>query len=198
MTEQVEQERVEPQPQPALEERPTAPKRRERRGASTGTVIAIVAVGVVLSLVLGCLGGAAAGFMVSRGGFRGYMQQPFQFLTPQRAVPVPAPRTTPERRSPGSSSLTGALVRSVEAGSPAALAGIQPGDVMTAINGTAVTPQNPLDQALKAFGPGDEVSVALTRGSEQLTVKVKLGANPADKTLGYLGLRFSMVGLSSQ
>ena len=66
---------------------------------------------------------------------------------------------------------TGALIASVEAGSPGATAGLIVGDVITAVGGTAITGPEGLRGAL-ADQPGQAVTLALLRGgvAQQLTV----------------------------
>ncbi|MBK8138744.1 MAG: PDZ domain-containing protein [Chloroflexi bacterium] len=77
----------------------------------------------------------------------------------------------------------GVAVTDVVADSPAAAAGIAVGDVITALGGTAVTIDNLRDTVL-TFAVGDTVSVALTRGEEQLTLDVTLAAVPAQFQFG--------------
>jgi S1-C subfamily serine protease len=74
----------------------------------------------------------------------------------------------------------GALVRSVAGGSPAAAAGIARGDLIVAIGDHEVTDPAALEAALATVQPGDEVTVALVRGSDELTVTVTFPAAPAD------------------
>jgi S1-C subfamily serine protease len=74
---------------------------------------------------------------------------------------------------------SGVDVSSVVAGGPAAKAGIQPGWVITAVGGHDVADSSGLSQALTAYRPGDQVSVALRLpdGSTR-TVTVTLGERP--------------------
>jgi len=67
----------------------------------------------------------------------------------------------------------------VTPGGPAAKAGLQPGDVITAINGTATPDTETLAAVLAGMRPGQEVSVSITKqdGSTD-TVKVTLGQLP--------------------
>jgi S1-C subfamily serine protease len=69
----------------------------------------------------------------------------------------------------------GALVQAVEPGSPAATAGIQAGDLITSINGTAVADGTALQQAIRAEKPGTTVTVGITRNGTSMTVKATLG-----------------------
>ena len=74
---------------------------------------------------------------------------------------------------------SGALVASVQAGSPAAKAGLQVNDVIVSINGTTIATAEDLTAALHPLSPGDHVSVGIYRGSAQKTVDVTLGARPS-------------------
>ena len=69
----------------------------------------------------------------------------------------------------------GALIVSVVANGPAAMAGLRQGDVVVQIGNKAVTNASSLDEALYAYEPGQTVSMQIYRGSQQLTVRVTLG-----------------------
>jgi S1-C subfamily serine protease len=81
-----------------------------------------------------------------------------------------------------STSTTGALVGSVSSGSPAAQAGIQAGDVITAVDGTTVTGSGDLISAIASHAPGDTVRLAVRHGSATRTVTVTLGTQPRSQT----------------
>jgi S1-C subfamily serine protease len=68
----------------------------------------------------------------------------------------------------------GALVVDVLADSPAALAGLQAGDVITAVNGEPVDAERTLRDRMIAYEPGDTVSLTLVRGGETLTLEATL------------------------
>jgi S1-C subfamily serine protease len=78
----------------------------------------------------------------------------------------------------GLSVTSGALVRTVEAGSPAATAGITPNSVITAINSTVIDSSAALGKALQAFKPGDQVKVTWVTGSATRTAAVTLTSGP--------------------
>jgi 2-alkenal reductase len=67
----------------------------------------------------------------------------------------------------------------VEAGTPAAEAGIKDGDIIVSVNGKAIDEGHPLDATLAQFSPGDKVSVEILRAGEHLTLQVTLGTRPA-------------------
>lgn len=73
----------------------------------------------------------------------------------------------------------GVVVEQLAPGGPAASAGVQQGDVITAIGGVAVKEQRDLQLALtNQFKPGQTVDVTLDRGGASQTVKVTLGTKP--------------------
>lgn len=69
----------------------------------------------------------------------------------------------------------GALIASIVANGPAAMAGLRQGDVVVQVGNMAVTSASSLDDALYAYEPGQTVSMQVYRGSQKLTVKVTLG-----------------------
>jgi S1-C subfamily serine protease len=73
----------------------------------------------------------------------------------------------------------GAYVTSVVSGSPAAQAGLQADDVITAIDGTQIQNDSDLAQILSNDKPGDTVTLTVQRGSQALTIKVTLGQSPS-------------------
>lgn len=73
----------------------------------------------------------------------------------------------------------GALITGVTAGGPAAKAGLRAGDIIVQVDNKQITDVATLADALLSKNPGDTVQVGVYRGSQQLTVKVKLGELPA-------------------
>ena len=63
-------------------------------------------------------------------------------------------------------------------GSPAAAAGIKPGDVIVQINATKIDAEHPLNAVLSQSSPGDTVQLQILRGTETLTVSVTLAVRP--------------------
>jgi S1-C subfamily serine protease len=74
---------------------------------------------------------------------------------------------------------TGAVVISVISGTGAAAAGIQQGDIIVGINGTAIQGAQDVTQVLSQLHPGQQITVHLVRGTKHLTVKVTLGREPS-------------------
>lgn len=95
----------------------------------------------------------------------------------------------------------GALVTQVVEGSPAEAAGLQQGDVITAIDGQEITPEDNLADMIQAYQPGDELVLSVERAEvdEPLELTVELAENPDDASLPYLGIRYTdNVGLFSR
>ncbi len=69
----------------------------------------------------------------------------------------------------------GALIAQVIANGAAASAGLQAGDVIVQIDSKAVNDASSLGDALANHNPGDTVAVKIFRGSQQLTINVRLG-----------------------
>jgi S1-C subfamily serine protease len=66
----------------------------------------------------------------------------------------------------------------IVAGSPAETAGLQAGDVITAVNGKAIVSTYPLDYALSQLAPGDKASLSVLRDGQTTTIEVTLGTRP--------------------
>ncbi|HJB32553.1 MAG TPA: trypsin-like peptidase domain-containing protein [Candidatus Oscillibacter excrementavium] len=75
----------------------------------------------------------------------------------------------------------GAFVYSVEDGSPAAQAGLQLGDVITAIDGTEIASMDDLMAAKKGYAAGDTSELTVYRQGETITLSLTWGATPADQ-----------------
>jgi S1-C subfamily serine protease len=69
----------------------------------------------------------------------------------------------------------GAQVENVANGSPAAGAGLQAGDVITAVDGTAVSSPADLAQQVRSHQPGDQVTITYTRDGNSADAQVQLG-----------------------
>lgn len=74
------------------------------------------------------------------------------------------------------------IVLSVEPNSPAAAAGIESGDAITAVDGTVVSQEQPLINLLFIHRPGDEIAVTVDRGGEMIDLQVTLGDRPTSLT----------------
>ncbi len=106
---------------------------------------------------------------------RGYIGVETQSLSPTMAAALHLPNNAVGKAG-------GALVAGVEANSPAAKAGLQPGDVITAVDGKAVG--NPRELALDVADvhPGTEAKFDVLRDGSQQTMTVAVAAMQNDRT----------------
>jgi serine protease DegS/serine protease DegQ len=64
-------------------------------------------------------------------------------------------------------------------GSPADRAGIQPGDVLLAVDGRKVTDPQSMLEAIAALQPGRKADFELRRGKDMMGLKVEIARRPA-------------------
>lgn len=75
-------------------------------------------------------------------------------------------------------SQAGGQIDSVEAGSPAAKAGLAKGDVIVKVDDNAVSGSKGLAAAIRAHQPGDKVSLTYLRNGKKSTTDVTLTKSP--------------------
>jgi S1-C subfamily serine protease len=75
---------------------------------------------------------------------------------------------------------TGQSVPGVVPGGPADEAGIEEGDIVTAIEGQALDGEHPLDAVVSQYSPGEVVTLEVLRDGEELSLEVTLGTRPPD------------------
>ncbi|HUJ34750.1 MAG TPA: trypsin-like peptidase domain-containing protein [Solirubrobacteraceae bacterium] len=68
----------------------------------------------------------------------------------------------------------------VQPGTPAAKAGLQPGDLITAVNGTPVASVNQFVATIAGYAPGDTVTLTVNRNGQTKSIKLTLGSQPAN------------------
>jgi serine protease Do len=88
------------------------------------------------------------------------------------------PVTAEIAESLGLKASEGALVSEPQPNSPAVKAGIQAGDVITAVNGTAIKDAKELARQIGSMAPGSTVKLTVWRKGEQKTFSVALGELP--------------------
>ena len=97
------------------------------------------------------------------------------------------PVTSDIASSLGLSQVRGALVSSVEAGSPADKAGVRRGDVITAVNGESIRSGNDLRNEVSQMLPGTATKLSIIRDGKEQTVNVTVAelkpatAGPAER-----------------
>jgi S1-C subfamily serine protease len=81
----------------------------------------------------------------------------------------------------GLPSTAGVAVVQLPSGSPAAAAGVQSKDVITAIDGHAVTDTSSLSELLASYKPGDKITLTWVQATSKQTVSkaVTLGTAPS-------------------
>jgi len=93
----------------------------------------------------------------------------------------------------------GALVSEVVRGGPAADAGLEPGDVILAVDGKAIERSSELPPRIAAIKPGTQATLTVWRDKSEKSVRIKVGeledepvvaarGSPGDETPGKLGL----------
>jgi serine protease Do len=100
---------------------------------------------------------------------RGYIGVQIQAVTPEIA------------ESLGLKSTQGALVAQVQPNTPAVAAGLQSGDVITALDGVKVEGPHELSRKIAALGPNAEVDLTLLRNGANKDIKLKLGKLPDEQ-----------------
>ena len=92
------------------------------------------------------------------------------------------PVTSDLASSLGLAQVRGAIVSSVQAGSPAERAGVRQGDVITAFNGSPVSDSNSLRNLVARSQPGSEATLTVSRDNREQQLRVTLGELPADRS----------------
>ncbi|KQM65403.1 MULTISPECIES: Do family serine endopeptidase [unclassified Sphingomonas] len=84
----------------------------------------------------------------------------------------------------------GALVNGVSPNEPAARAGIRPGDVIIAVNGKEITPQQSLTYLVGNEAPGSRVTLDVLRDGKRQQIPVTLGTRPSNDQLAQQNEQF--------
>jgi hypothetical protein len=148
---------------PAVRDRHTPPRPRRRRLKVVALLIAALAVGAAVVLAAGPFDAGSGSARSARPGAPAY----------QSARPWLGLTTT---SSPAGA---GALVAQVASGGPAEQAGLQPGDVVTAVNGQQVAGPSDIAAVVDSQLVGNEVLIQIERGGQLQTIGVTLAERPA-------------------
>ena len=87
--------------------------------------------------------------------------------------------TSQLRQAYGFAPSAGAIISSVQAGSPAQVAGLQQGDVIVGFNSVTINTANDLVNAVGGAKPGQSVQLTVWRGQEKLSITATLASAPA-------------------
>lgn len=126
-------------------------------------------------------GSLGIGFAIPVSSAKNIMEQIIQNGRVIRGwVGVEAQEITPElAESFGLADTEGALIAGVVGGGPADKVGIQPGDVLLAVNGTAIRDPQVMLDTIAALKPGEEATFRLRRGQKINEVKLHIEQRPA-------------------
>ena len=72
----------------------------------------------------------------------------------------------------------GAVISSVQPGSPASSAGLRPGDDVTAIDGKPISSTQQFIETVDTYSPGQTITLVVKRGGGTSTLKLTLGTRP--------------------
>jgi serine protease Do len=108
---------------------------------------------------------------------RGWLGVQIQSLTPEMASSIGAPDAK------------GAIVASVVDNSPAAMAGLMQGDVITAVNGTAITDSRDLTRRVATLPAGARAEFTVMRAGKRQNVAVVIGKRDEQQASNDTGLR---------
>jgi len=148
-------------------------------------VVAVIGlVAVLFSCIFGAMAGGVAGFLTGQRQGEIAAQRTLEGSVGSmpwvEEAPWPQPRPDVE----------GALVVEVVADTPAAEAGLQAGDIITAIDHTPIDANHDLADIVQQYQPGDRVTIHFLRRNAAESVRVELGTDPDNARQPYLGVYF--------
>ncbi len=108
---------------------------------------------------------------------RGYLGVEAQEISPQMAQAMGL--------SGADSSKDGALVAAISPGSPANRAGLQPGDVITKVNGQAVTNPGDLAADIANVDPGHDTTIGYMRNGQEHDMSIAVTTMPTNPDQGF-------------
>jgi serine protease Do len=93
-----------------------------------------------------------------------------------------SPMTPAFAESLGMAEPYGAIVDQPEAGSPAATAGIEQGDVLTAINGSPLMNSSDFAKIISRTAPGTTVYLNIVRNGQTMPINLIIGSAPCGRS----------------
>jgi serine protease DegQ len=100
---------------------------------------------------------------------RGYIGVEPQEITPEMVEALHLPRST------------GAMIAGVMRNGPADRGGLKPGDILVGVNQQPVKDTTTMLNDIAQLKPGDSAKLSVVRGTQQLTLDVKIGKRPPQK-----------------
>ena len=128
-------------------------------------------------------GSLGIGFAIPASSARNVMEQIIQTGSVVRGwIGVEAQEITPEiAESFRLSSTNGVLIAGVLRGGPAERAGLKPGDILVAIEGSPVKDPNSMLNLVAALVPGKPAAIRLRRESKDMEIQVTVGKRPTQQ-----------------
>jgi Do/DeqQ family serine protease len=128
-------------------------------------------------------GSLGIGFAIPASSARNVMEQIIQTGSVVRGwIGVEAQEITPEiAESFRLPSTNGVLIAGVLPGGPAARAGLKPGDILVAIEGSPVKDPNSMLNLVAALVPGKPAAIRLRRESKDMDIQVTVGTRPTQQ-----------------
>jgi len=128
-------------------------------------------------------GSMGIGFAIPASSARNVMEQIIQTGSVVRGwIGVEAQEITPEiAESFRLSSTNGVLIAGVLKGGPAERAGLKPGDILVAIEGSPVKDPNSMLNLVAALVPGKPAAIRLRRESKDMEIQVTVGKRPTQQ-----------------
>jgi serine protease Do len=108
---------------------------------------------------------------------RGYLGVAAQQISPQMAQAMGLPTADP--------TTDGALIAAISGDSPAARAGLKPGDVITAVNGTKVNDPSDLAADIADIDPGHDTRITYLQDGKSHDISVAVTTMPANPNAGF-------------
>jgi len=163
-------------------------------GQSKKWYLILIAVGILALLLGACMGAGIGGFVGYRLGRNAQSEAPQSDNVPQTPWQMPQQRQPGRQQTPQPDqsvpATDGAWITAVTAGSPASQAGIQPGDVIAAVDGVQVNEQNTLVAIVSHHKPGDTIELTLVSQGGQKMVQVQLAARSDNPEVAFLGVTY--------
>lgn len=157
---------VQPEPAPRRQRPPARPRLSQRIGTIRIWTRRRLAVALLAGILILAVAGAGYAVISNKA-------------SNQSPVPVAQAGTEPWLGVElATAPIRGALVAKVVPGSPAAAAGIKPGDVITQLDTQPIEASATFASAISGMQPGETVEIQLQRGASQYTVHVALASRP--------------------
>ena len=140
-------------------------------------------VGINTAIYSSSGGSLGIGFAIPASSARNVMEQIIQTGSVVRGwIGVEAQEITPEiAESFRLASTNGVLIAGVLPGGPAARAGLKPGDILVAVEGSPVKDPNSMLNLVAALVPGKPAAIRLRRESKNMEIQVTVGTRPTQQ-----------------